>query len=153
MSVSARLPCCLSRGPLKREFLDIYLSKSFGVGNFGNTEAMRVIFLWKCSKFNGDLENAENKQESVFCFWDKCIWIVCIELSLLRREYLSSAVNVLTKKSEDFACLYEWLSPTQLPSHWSRNMVKELPLRLNPCFGRFTRLLVDGSSQTGLFRH
>ena len=35
--------------------------------------------------------------EKMFCFWDKCIWIVCIELSLLIREYFSSAKNVLTK--------------------------------------------------------
>ena len=31
------------------------------------------------------------------CFCDKYIWIVYIEFSLLRREYLSSAVNALTK--------------------------------------------------------
>ena len=33
----------------------------------------------------------------MFCYWDKCIWIVCIPFSLLLREYLSSAVNVLRK--------------------------------------------------------
>ena len=33
----------------------------------------------------------------MFGFWDKSIWIVFIHLSLLIREYLSSAVNVLTK--------------------------------------------------------
>ena len=33
----------------------------------------------------------------MFCFWDKCIGLVCIHLSLLIREYLSSAVNVLRK--------------------------------------------------------
>ena len=31
-----------------------------------------------------------------FCFWDNCVRIGCVKLSLLRREYLSSAVNVLT---------------------------------------------------------
>ena len=30
------LPCPLSRGPLKRQRLDIYLSTSFVVGNFVN---------------------------------------------------------------------------------------------------------------------
>ena len=34
------------RGSLKRELLDIYLSTSFLVGNFGNAEAMRVIFFF-----------------------------------------------------------------------------------------------------------
>ena len=38
----------------------------------------------------------------MFCFWDKFIWIVCIELSLLISEYLSSAVNVLRKRLKNF---------------------------------------------------
>ena len=33
----------------------------------------------------------------MFYFWDKCIWIIYIHLSLLIREYLSLAVNVLRK--------------------------------------------------------
>ena len=31
------------------------------------------------------------------CFWDKRVRIGSVKLSLLRREYLPSAVNVLTK--------------------------------------------------------
>ena len=99
---SARFPCRLSSGALKRELLDIYLSASFGDGSFGNTEARRVIFFWKCLKFNADSKNAEKNPEKIFCFWDKCIWIVCIQLSLLIREYLSSAVNVLRKGLKNF---------------------------------------------------
>ena len=38
----------------------------------------------------------------MFCFWDKCIWIVCIQLSLLLREYLSQAVTVLRKGLKNF---------------------------------------------------
>ena len=38
----------------------------------------------------------------MFCFWDKCIWIVYIFLSLLIREYLSLAVNVLRKGLKNF---------------------------------------------------
>ena len=44
--------------------------------------------LWKTYKKN---------TEKILSSWDKCIWIVCIHLSLLIREYLSSAVNVLRK--------------------------------------------------------
>ena len=89
-------------GPLKRERLDIYLSTSLVVDNFLNTSAMRVIFFWKCSKFSADSKNAEENSEKMFCFWDKCIWLVCIHLSLLIREYLSEAVTVLRKGLKNF---------------------------------------------------
>ena len=58
---------------------------------------MRVIFFWKFSKFNANLKNAEKNSENNFRSLDKCIWIGSIQLSLLIREYLSSAVNVLRK--------------------------------------------------------
>ena len=38
----------------------------------------------------------------MFCFWDKCIWIVSIHLSLLLVEYVSLAVNVLRKDLKNF---------------------------------------------------
>ena len=75
---------------------------SFVVGNFGNTEAMRVMFFWKYLKFNADSKNAEKNSEKRFCFWEKSIWIVFIHLSLLLREYLSLAVNVLRKGLKNF---------------------------------------------------
>ena len=58
-SVSARLPCYLSKGPLKRDFLDIYLTTFFGVLIFKNTPAMRLIVFGKFSKLNLNLENAK----------------------------------------------------------------------------------------------
>ena len=44
----------------------------------------------------------KKNQEKMLCFSDKCIWIVCIHLSLLIRENLSSAVNVLRKSVKNF---------------------------------------------------
>ena len=41
-------------------------------------------------------------QKKMFGFWDKSIWIVCIHLSLLLREYLSLAVNVVRKGLKNF---------------------------------------------------
>ena len=41
---------CKSKGPLKREFLDIFLTTFFTIRNFGNTSAMRVIFFLKVFK-------------------------------------------------------------------------------------------------------
>ena len=40
-------------------------------------------------------EMPKKNGEKVFCFWDNSVWIDCVNLSLLRGEYLSSAVNVL----------------------------------------------------------
>ena len=58
-------------------------------------------FLWKRSKFNIDLKTAETSWEIGFCFWDICIWIGCRKLSVLRREHLPSAVNVLTNNLQN----------------------------------------------------
>ena len=63
---------------------------------------MSGIFFWKGSNIDADLKNAEKNSEKIFCFWDKCIWIVCIQLSLLIREYLSYAVKVLKKRLKNF---------------------------------------------------
>ena len=84
-------------GHLKRDFVDSYLTSFFLFRNFGNTSAMRVICFSKGSTINVDLKNAHKNSEKLFCFSDEIIWIVCIELSLLRRVYLSSLVNYVTK--------------------------------------------------------
>ena len=56
----------------------------------------RSSFFRKCLKFHVDFENARKNWEKAFCFWDNFVRIGCVKLSLLRREYWSSAVNVLT---------------------------------------------------------
>ena len=68
----------------------------FAVRNFKITKSMRVSFLSKCSKFNLDIKIDARNAEKGFCFWDNCIWIGIVKLSLLRRGYFSSAANVLT---------------------------------------------------------
>ena len=95
-SVLTRLPCCFSKGPLKLGFLDIYLATYLRVSNFGNTSAMSVILVGKRSKFNLNFKNAEKNCKKCFCFWNNFIWIGCVKVSLLIREYFSFAVNLLT---------------------------------------------------------
>ena len=85
------------KGSSERDFLDIYLTTFFRVRNFRNSYPMRLIFFWKCSNFDVYLKNAHKNSKNFFFFCDKSIWIVWIELFLLKREYLSSAVNVLAK--------------------------------------------------------
>ena len=65
-SLSARFPCCLSKGPLKWDFLDTYLTMFFGVSKFKNTWVDWVTFFWKCSKLNLNLENANRIQKIFF---------------------------------------------------------------------------------------
>ena len=48
--VKTRLPCCQSKGPLKWDFFDIYLTTFFGVRNLGNKSAMKVIFFLQMFK-------------------------------------------------------------------------------------------------------
>ena len=63
---------------------------------------MRAFFFRKYSKFTGDSKNAQKNSEKMFYFWEKYIWIVSIQLSLLIREYLSQAVTVLRKGLRNF---------------------------------------------------
>ena len=77
------------------DVLDIYLTTFSRVLNLGNTSAIMVIFFPKCLKLNIDFKYVKNRWEPICCFWDSCIWIGWVKLSLLRREYLSSAVNML----------------------------------------------------------
>ena len=53
-------------------------------------------FFGKCLKFNLHFDSWKKNSEKFSCFLDKCIWIGCVELSLLRIKYLSRAVNALT---------------------------------------------------------
>ena len=57
---------------------------------------MRFIFCSRCSNLNINFKNAEKNWTKSFCFCDNCIWIGWVKLSLFRREYFPSAVNVLT---------------------------------------------------------
>ena len=68
----------------------------FGVGNFGNTKALRVLFFLKAFKISDRFQKCTKNSEKVFSFWDNCIWIGIVKLSLWRTRYLSLAANVLT---------------------------------------------------------
>ena len=77
---------------------------------------MSVMFFFICSKFNQDFKDADKNSDQLLCFWDNSRWIGCVNYSLLRKEYLSWAENVVTNtlkilhitKSDFFKlnCLY-----------------------------------------------
>ena len=95
-SVWARFPYCLSKHPLKWDFLDIYLTTFWEYVTWEIQNLRGLSFVSKYSKFNLDFENAVKIWGKNFCFWDNCMWIGNVQLSLLRRGYFSSADNVLT---------------------------------------------------------
>ena len=69
----------------------------FGVRNFEIRNSERAIFFFKMFKISShlDFKNAAKNSEKFFCFWDNCIWIGIVKLSLLRRGYFSPVGNVL----------------------------------------------------------
>ena len=117
-SVSARLPCYLWKAPLKRDFLDTYLTTCFGVRKFKNTSAVRVIFLLKLFKVECKFRKCKQNWENIFRFWDNCIWKGCFILSLLRRHYLLSAVNGLTNSP-----VWTWVVVTVIHNDEKRAVV------------------------------
>ena len=94
----ARLPCSLSNGLLKREFLDIYFHTFSESGTSKIQKVWGSTFFSKRSKFQLDFIKAAKNWEKYFCFWDNCIWIGIVKRSLLRTGYFSSATNVLTSR-------------------------------------------------------
>ena len=95
-SAWARLQYCFSKGPLKRDFLDISLT------TFSESVLLEIQNLWgsnfvsKCPEFHLDFKNAWKYWERLFRFSDNIIWIGIVKLSLLRTGYFSSVANVLT---------------------------------------------------------
>ena len=74
----------------------------FGVRQFKIHQLWGSPSFCKFSKLNLNLRKAKKNWTNIFCFWDNCIWKYCYEWSLLRTEYLLSAVNGLPKSSEIF---------------------------------------------------
>ena len=97
-SAWARLPCCLLKGPLKRFFLDIYLT-TFSESVNSRIQKLSWYFFSKCLKYNLVFKNAAKYWEKV-CFAGNCIWIGIVKLSLLRTGYLPLAANVLTSSTK-----------------------------------------------------
>ena len=94
---SERLPCCLSKGPLKLDSLDIYLT-TFSESVISEVQNLRgSSFDSRYWKFNLDFKNATKNWEKKFCFSDNYIWIGMVKLPLLRTGYFSSAAIVLTR--------------------------------------------------------
>ena len=51
----------MSKGPLKQEFLDLYLTAFFGVPKLQEISDMRVIFFWKMLKIESKSQKCKKK--------------------------------------------------------------------------------------------
>ena len=78
-----RLIRWLTKRALKQDLSCIQVITFFGVNNFGNTQAMRLSFTSKWSKFYLDFKSTIRIREKVFGFWDNRIWTGCMNFSLL----------------------------------------------------------------------
>ena len=63
-------------------------------------------FYSKCSPFHVDFRDAIKNQENLLYFEDNGVWTFCMKVSILRREYVYSAVNVL-KNSPNILDLFK----------------------------------------------
>ena len=94
----ARLTYSLSKGLLKQDFLDIYLT------TFSESVISEIQKLWlspfhsKCLKINIDLKTGATNCQNVFSFSDNCIWIGSVKFSLWRTRCFSSTGNVLKSR-------------------------------------------------------
>ena len=72
-SVSGRLRFYLSKGPMRPDFLNIYLTTFFKVRKFKNRSAMRVIFLLKMIKIESKFQkcNKTKKKDKKYFFEKK----------------------------------------------------------------------------------
>ena len=90
----------LSKGLLKRDFFDfVWLRFSqFLISEI--YKLWRSSFFSKYSKFSLNFKNVAKIRENWFYFWNNCISISSLKLSLTRTEYLSSGFHVLTDSSK-----------------------------------------------------
>ena len=90
----------LVEGPLRLDFLDIYLTTFFGFPKFKNTSAMRIIFFLKMFKIKSKFRKWKKVSEFIFRYWHNCIWKCSYKFLLIRREYLLPALNGFTNSPE-----------------------------------------------------
>ena len=75
------------------------------------------------------------------------------QIASVKKRIVAIGSQWVKKQSQDFAYHSEYLFQPELLSQGSINMVKFMSFSFEQCFGPFTMLLVEGSCETGLFRH
>ena len=110
-----------------------------------------------CKIFNNlaSFQKGAKIRENAFFFWDNCIWIGIVKLSLLRTGYFSSAANVLTSSSKTLHVnKREFFQLNWLDSHqwiWWRCSDADFKNAWNLFSGDFSKGLLNW--ETGFCRH
>ena len=71
----------------------------------------------------------------------------------MKNKIIFIGSQCVSKQSQGFACQKGRVFPTQFSRQWSMKIVKVLWCRFQQCLNTFTLLLVEESSETGVFRH
>ena len=100
--VETHLPCSFAKGNRKQDFYTYIYPRFSQAVAWEINKLWASSFFWKYSKLNLDFENKVKNREKVFSFWDNCMWMGCIKLSLLWRERLSTALVLLTNSLKLF---------------------------------------------------
>ena len=91
----------------------------------------KMLFFMQCF-----INKAKNSGK-VFCFLDNCIWIDCFKISLLRKEYLWSAVNMLTNSTKisdiNNRNIFELYFPPSNEKNWSNCCPADFSRVWDPC--------------------
>ena len=134
--------------PFRRLSKNLFRSPSF-------SEIIRLgysSFFPKCSKFHAHFRNARKNPEKVFYFWDNGVWTCCAKLCTLQREYLLSAVNVLTNSLKISYQTNAEFFPTQyIPNGW-KNGIIVVPCWFEQCLEAVNTLITAWSSEARPFR-
>ena len=103
---------------------------------------------WKCSTFYVDFRYTARNWEKIVCFLDNCSSFGSCKFFLVRREYLSLAVNVLTNTHRSPNTLKRLL-----PNSVFAKVMKQYDRSALVNFFRlFNMLTVERCSETTLFR-
>ena len=93
----------------------------------------------------------KNNPENVFFYCDNCIWIDCVKLFLLRREFFSWELNVLTDSLKVFLITNRHFSFSIAFTIINKNS-KGTVVQISTVFGPVSFLLLEVSSKIGIFR-
>ena len=134
------------------DFLDIYRS-TFSEPIISETQKLwGSSFFSKYSKFKLDFKNWARNWEKVY-FRRKLLRNWYRYIASIRNRALFIASQYVNKQTQNLACQQERIFRTQLTWQWPVNMIEVMWCIFQQCLGTFTMLLLEGSSETGLFRH